>query len=191
MTDVTIVVAGVGQMFITGPDVIKTVTGETVTHEELGGADTHFRISGVAHMVADDEDALVDLVRDLLAHLPSNNLEEPPRIPNAEGEYRAEALNTLLPDESMKAYDMHEVLTEVLDDGDSSRLQAAHAGEHPDRIRPDRRTIRRDRRQSAGGAGRDARYRRQRQGRPLRAALRRLQRPTDRLRGRARLPARD
>jgi acetyl-CoA carboxylase carboxyltransferase component len=128
MTDVTIVVAGVGQMFITGPDVIKTVTGETVTHEELGGADTHFRISGVAHMVADDEDALVDLVRDLLAHLPSNNLEEPPRIPNAEGELRCEALNTLLPDESTKAYDMHEVLAEVLDDGDFLELQGAHAG---------------------------------------------------------------
>ena len=76
MTDITIVVDGVGQMFITGPDVIKTVTGETVTHEELGGADTHFRISGVAHLVAEDEDALVDLVRDLLGYLPSNNLDD-------------------------------------------------------------------------------------------------------------------
>ena len=128
MTDVTIVVAGVGQMFITGPDVIKTVTGETVTHDELGGADTHFRISGVAHMVAADEDALTDLVRDLLAHLPSNNLEEPPRVPNAGGEYRAEALNSLVPEESTRAYDMHEVLAEVLDDGDFLELQAAHAG---------------------------------------------------------------
>jgi acetyl-CoA carboxylase carboxyltransferase component len=128
MTDVTIVVEGVGQMFITGPDVIKTVTGETVTHEELGGADTHFRISGVAHMVAEDEDALVDLVRDVLAHLPSNNLEEPPRIPDAEGEYRSEVLNTLVPAESTKAYDMHAVLAEVLDDGDFLELQGAHAG---------------------------------------------------------------
>jgi acetyl-CoA carboxylase carboxyltransferase component len=128
MTDVTIVVEGVGQMFITGPDVIKTVTGETVTHEELGGADTHFRISGVAHMVAEDEDALVDLVRDLLSHLPSNNLEEPPRVQDAEGESRSEALNTLVPAESTRAYDMHAVLAEVLDDGDFLELQGAHAG---------------------------------------------------------------
>jgi propionyl-CoA carboxylase beta chain len=128
MTDVTIVVDGVGQMFITGPDVIKTVTGETVTHEELGGADTHFRISGVAHLVAEDEDALVDLVRDVLAHLPSNNLEEPPRDPAAEGEYRSESLNSLVPAESTKAYDMHAVLAEVLDEGDFLELQGAHAG---------------------------------------------------------------
>ncbi len=64
----------------------------------------------------------------LLAHLPSNNLEEPPRVPNAEGEYRAEALNSLVPEESTKAYDMHEVLAEVLDDGDFLEVQAAHAG---------------------------------------------------------------
>ena len=128
MTDVTIVVDHVGQMFITGPDVIKTVTGETVTHEELGGADTHFRISGVAHLVAEDEDALVDLVRDVLAHLPSNNLEDPPRPAYRPGEYRAEALNTLVPEESTKAYDMHEVLAEVLDDGDFLEFQGAHAG---------------------------------------------------------------
>jgi propionyl-CoA carboxylase beta chain len=128
MTDVTIVVEGVGQMFITGPDVIKTVTGETVTHEELGGADTHFRISGVAHLVAEDEDVLADLVRDLLSHLPSNNLEEPPRLPEAQGAYRSNALNSLVPEESTKAYNMHEVLVEVLDDGDFLELQGAHAG---------------------------------------------------------------
>ncbi|HRA48107.1 MAG TPA: acyl-CoA carboxylase subunit beta [Thermomicrobiales bacterium] len=127
MTDVTIVVRDIGQMFITGPDVIKTVTGETVTHEELGGADTHFRISGVAHLVADDEDALTDLVRDLLAHLPSNNLEEPPVEPGAEGLQRSETLNSIIPAESTKPYDVHDVLAEVLDDGDFLELQAAHA----------------------------------------------------------------
>jgi propionyl-CoA carboxylase beta chain len=128
MTDVTIVVNHVGQMFITGPDVIKTVTGETVTHEELGGADTHFRVSGVAHLVAEDEDALIDLVKDVLAHLPSNNLDEAPRVPGAEGEFRAEELNSIAPDESTRAYDMHDVLTAVLDDGDFLELQGAHAG---------------------------------------------------------------
>ena len=127
MTDITIVVNGVGQMFITGPDVIKTVTGETVTHEELGGADTHFRISGVAHLVADDEDSLVDLVRDVLAHLPSNNLDEVPRSDEGRGEYRAEALNTVIPMGSAKPYDVHDILSEVLDEGDFLELQGGHA----------------------------------------------------------------
>ena len=128
MTDITIVVRGIGQMFITGPDVIKTVTGETVTHEALGGADTHFRISGVAHLVAEDEDAVVDLVSDLLAHLPSNNLEDVPVDPGADGQYRSEKLNAIIPAESTRPYDMHDVLAEVLDDGDFLELQGGHAG---------------------------------------------------------------
>jgi acetyl-CoA carboxylase carboxyltransferase component len=115
-------------MFITGPDVIKTVTGETVTHEELGGADTHFRTSGVAHLIAEDEDDLNDVVRDLLAHLPSNNLDDVPIETSAPGPYRAETLNSLIPPESSKPYDAHQVLTEVLDDGDFLELQGAHAG---------------------------------------------------------------
>ncbi len=127
MTDVTIVVRGIGQMFITGPDVIKTVTGETVTHEELGGADTHFRTSGVAHLVAEDEDDLNLMVRDLLAFLPSNNLEDVPIAPDAPGEERLETLNTIIPPESTHPYDMHAILTEVLDDGDFLELQSAHA----------------------------------------------------------------
>ena len=128
MTDITIIVNKVGQMFITGPDVIKTVTGETVTHEELGGADTHFRISGVAHLVAETEADLPDLVRDVLAHLPSNNLEEPPLIADADGPYRAESLNSVIPAESNRPYDVHDVLSEILDDGDFLELQGAHAG---------------------------------------------------------------
>src|SRR5688572_4593470 len=112
MTDVTIMVAKVGQMFITGPDVIKTVTGETVTHEALGGADTHFRISGVAHLVAESEAEVPDLIRDVLAHLPSNNLEEPPIVPGSEGEYRADELNDIVPAESNRPYDMHDVLAQ-------------------------------------------------------------------------------
>jgi acetyl-CoA carboxylase carboxyltransferase component len=127
MTDITIVVDHVGQMFITGPDVIKTVTGEAVTHEELGGADTHFRVSGVAHLVAEDEDALVDLVRDLLGHLPANNLEDAPHLPGDDPDRSCDVLTDLIPPESNKPYDMHEVLTEVLDDGAFLELQAAHA----------------------------------------------------------------
>jgi acetyl-CoA carboxylase carboxyltransferase component len=127
MTDITIVVDHVGQMFITGPDVIKTVTGETVTHEELGGADTHFRVSGVAHLVAEDEDGLVDLVRDLLSHLPANNLEDAPNLPGDDPDRSCDALTDIIPPESNKPYDMHDVLSEVLDDGDFLELQATHA----------------------------------------------------------------
>src|SRR5688572_14611975 len=125
MTDITIVVDQVGQMFITGPDVIKTVTGETVTHEELGGADTHFRVSGVAHLVAEDEDVLVDLVRDLLSHLPANNLEDAPHLPGDEPDRSCDALTDIIPPESNRPYDMHDVLAEVLDDGAFLELQAA------------------------------------------------------------------
>src|SRR5215203_2365292 len=77
-TDFVAMVAGLGQMFITGPDVIRTVTGEEVSHEELGGAAAHMERSGVAHLIASDEDDLNAQIRYLLSFLPSNNLEDPP-----------------------------------------------------------------------------------------------------------------
>ncbi|MGI8476944.1 MAG: acyl-CoA carboxylase subunit beta, partial [Thermomicrobiales bacterium] len=80
MTDFIFMVEKTSQMFITGPDVIKTVTGEEISQEELGGADVHHRISGVAHLVAPDEDAALDQVRDLLSFLPSHNLDDPPHV---------------------------------------------------------------------------------------------------------------
>ncbi len=181
MTDITIIVNKVGQMFITGPDVIKTVTGETVTHEELGGADTHFRISGVAHLVAETEADLPDLVRDVLAHLPSNNLEEPPLIPDADGPYRAESLNSVIPAESNRPYDVHDVLSEILDDGDFLELQGAHAGNILTGFGRIAGRTSWGRGQSAQGSGRHARYRCQRQGRPFRPPVRRIQHPVDRL----------
>jgi acetyl-CoA carboxylase carboxyltransferase component len=128
MTDFTFMVEQTGQMFITGPDVIKTVTGETVTHEQLGGADTHTRVSGVAHFSEHDEDTVNDHVRRLLSFLPSNNLDDPPRYdPEDDPERESPELDTLVPEVSSKPYDMHEVIAEILDDGDFMEVQPAHA----------------------------------------------------------------
>jgi acetyl-CoA carboxylase carboxyltransferase component len=128
MTDFVFMVEGTSQMFITGPDVIKTVTGEDVTHEQLGGAETHNRISGVAHFAAADEDELVGQVRTLLSFIPSNNLDDPPRYDPVDVPGREDAvLDTLVPEQSAKPYDMHAVLGAILDDGDFFEVQAAHA----------------------------------------------------------------
>jgi len=128
MTDIVAMVDGVGQMFITGPDVIRTVTGEQVTHEELGGAAAHMSRSGVAHLVATDEDDLVAQIRYLLSFLPSNNLEDPPWFPPADDPDReAPELDTIAPEESAKPYDMHDVIRAVLDEGDFFELQAGFA----------------------------------------------------------------
>ena len=128
MTDIVMMVEGTGQMFITGPDVIRTVTGEEVTHEQLGGADTHARVTGVAHLVAADEDDVADQLRRLLSFLPSNNLDDPPAFdPVDPADRESPELDALVPEDSAKPYDMHEVLTAILDDGDFFELQAAHA----------------------------------------------------------------
>jgi acetyl-CoA carboxylase carboxyltransferase component len=108
--------------------VIKTVTGETVTHEQLGGADTHTRVSGVAHFSEHDEDTVNDHVRRLLSFLPSNNLDDPPRYdPEDDPERESPELDTLVPEVSSKPYDMHDVIAEILDDGDFMEVQPAHA----------------------------------------------------------------
>ncbi|HEU5423861.1 MAG TPA: acyl-CoA carboxylase subunit beta [Nitrolancea sp.] len=128
MTDFTLMVKGISQMFITGPDVIKTVTGEEVSHEQLGGAMTHTSISGVAHLAAEDEADLFELVRGLLSFLPSNNLEEPPHFPTGDDPLRADpALDTLVPEVSTRPYDMHEVIRHVVDDGEFLEIQPAWA----------------------------------------------------------------
>ena len=127
MTDFIFMVRGTGQMFITGPDVIRTVTGETVTQEDLGGADTHSRTTGVAHFEADDEDDLFAQVRDLMAYLPSNNLDDAPRLDPESDDHDRPALDALVPEESNRPYDMHDVLAEVLDEGSFFEVQALHA----------------------------------------------------------------
>jgi propionyl-CoA carboxylase beta chain len=128
MTDFVFMVEGTSQMFITGPDVIKTVTGEEATHEQLGGAAAHNRLSGVAHFSAAGEDDLVAQVRTLLSFIPSNNLDDPPSFaPTDLPDRESPELDTLVPERSTKPYHMHDVLTAVLDDGDFFEVQAAHA----------------------------------------------------------------
>jgi propionyl-CoA carboxylase beta chain len=129
ITDFTLMVDQTSHMFITGPDVIKTVTGEDVEMEELGGARTHNSKSGVAHFMATDEADCLELTRTLLGYLPSNNLENPP-------EYDAVDLDTLepdteldtfIPDSSNHPYDMHTVIEAVLDDGEFTEVMALMA----------------------------------------------------------------
>jgi propionyl-CoA carboxylase beta chain len=130
ITDFTLMVEGTSHMFITGPDVIKTVTGEDVTFEELGGATAHGVKSGVAHYQASDEEDCIDFARELLSYLPSNNLEEPPRLDvDADLEIGPtdEELDTIIPDSPNQPYDMHDVITRVLDDGEFLEIHAGFA----------------------------------------------------------------
>src|SRR3954469_5816000 len=119
MTDFIFMVKGVSNMFITGPDVVKTVTGEDVTQEELGGAMTHATKSGVATFVADDEQSCIEQVRYLMSFLPSNNLEDPPHFEAADPVDRlCENVVDLVPDSPNRPYDMKKVIADVVDDGD-------------------------------------------------------------------------
>ena len=119
ITDFIFMVEGSSYMFITGPDVVKTVTGEEVTFEELGGAATHAAKSGVAQFTAADEEACLDDARYLLSFLPQNNLEQVPRTTPTDPSDREDAeLDTLIPDAPNKPYDMHDVIRRVIDDGE-------------------------------------------------------------------------
>ena len=119
ITDFTFMVRGISYMFVTGPDVVRTVTHEEVTTEDLGGADVHGSVSGVAQFVADSEaEALLD-VRRLLGFLPSNNLDSPPRRDTEDPpERRDEALDEIVPEDPSKPYDMCDVIARVVDDGE-------------------------------------------------------------------------
>ena len=119
MTDFIFMVKDTSHMFITGPDVIKTVTGEEVTFEDLGGAMAHASKSGIAHFVAEDEQHCLQMVRYLMSFLPQNNMEDPPTFATSDPPDRqAQELVDLMPDEPNKAYDMHDVIEHVFDDGD-------------------------------------------------------------------------
>jgi propionyl-CoA carboxylase beta chain len=118
ITDFTMMVKGTSYMFVTGPDVIKTVTHEEVTKEELGGAMTHNATSGVAHFAVDDDRECLALIRDLLSFLPSNNLDDPPRLPpDDDPDREIEALDTLVPASPNQPYDMLDVIHHVVDEG--------------------------------------------------------------------------
>src|ERR1041385_5670971 len=129
ITDFTYMVRGSSYMFVTGPNVVKTVTHEDVTMEKLGGADTHASVSGVAHFVHDSEPACIAAIRGLFRFIPQNNLEDPPRGSGRDPiDRRDDGLLELVPDNANKPYDMHEVIKRVVDDGDFYEVQAAYAG---------------------------------------------------------------
>jgi propionyl-CoA carboxylase beta chain len=118
ITDFIVMVKGTSNMFITGPDVLRTVTHESVTKEELGGAMTHNSRSGVAHVAAEDEREAIALLRALFSFMPQNNMEDPPRMPTGDDPERREpSLNTLVPDNPTKPYDMKQLVRKVVDDG--------------------------------------------------------------------------
>jgi len=128
ITDFTIMVQGTSHMFVTGPDVIRAVTHEEVSFEELGGAMTHNRKSGVAHFAARDEAECIDLLKRLLSYLPLNNLEDPPlRATPDPVERRDEQLASLVPDSPNKPYDMKDVVERVVDDGEFFEVHAHYA----------------------------------------------------------------
>ncbi len=133
ITDFTLMVEGTSHMFITGPDVIKTVTGEEVSFEELGGAHTHNTKSGVAHYQAKDEDDCLSFARELLSYLPSNNLDDPPVLGNGADPAILEItdvdaeLDGLIPDSPNQPYEMHDVITRILDDGEFLEIHAGFA----------------------------------------------------------------
>ncbi len=118
ITDFNVMVKDTSYMFITGPDVIKTVTHEEVTKEELGGAVTHNSVSGVAHFAADSDEHALRIVRELFSFIPSNNLEDPPRLDASDPIDRLEPkLNEIVPEASNQPYDIRDVINHVVDDG--------------------------------------------------------------------------
>ncbi|WP_310887572.1 carboxyl transferase domain-containing protein, partial [Streptomyces sp. ZS0098] len=128
LTDFVFMVRGTSQMFITGPDVVKAVTGERISQDDLGGADAHAATSGVAHFAYDDEESCLADVRHLLSYLPANNRELPPVQPRADRPDRlTPALYDLVPAEPKHAYDMRGVIEEFVDAGDYFEVHEAWA----------------------------------------------------------------
>ena len=128
ITDFVFMVRGTGQMYITGPDVVRAVTGEDVTHEQLGGADAHGSRSGVAHFVHDSEEDCLAEVRRLISFLPLNNLDDPPtygtRDPSSRND---EGLRSIVPPEPNRPYDIREIIYHIVDDEDFMEVQPAYA----------------------------------------------------------------
>src|SRR6266513_4275413 len=128
ITDFTYRVRGTSYMFVTGPNVVKTVTHEDVTMEELGGADTHAAKSGVAHFASDSEPECLQRIRDLFRFIPSNNLGDPPRGSAKDPrDRREESLLEVVPDNANKPYDMHDVINRIVDDGEFYEVQREYA----------------------------------------------------------------
>jgi acetyl-CoA carboxylase carboxyltransferase component len=128
LTDFIIMVRDSSYMFVTGPEVVKTVTHEEVSFEGLGGASVHSEISGVCHMAADSEADALYLIRKLLSYLPQNNMEDPPFVPNGDDPLRMdEALDNLVPDDPGKPYDIKDAIHLIVDDGNFFEVHEAYA----------------------------------------------------------------
>lgn len=128
LTDFTIMSKDTSYMFVTGPKVVKTVTGETVTEEELGGAYVHGTKSGVAHFVADDEKEGISLIRKLLSFLPQNNLEDPPLAPCDDPIDRLDdSLNTIIPEKANKPYNVKDVIHTIADNNEFLEIHESYA----------------------------------------------------------------
>jgi acetyl-CoA carboxylase carboxyltransferase component len=128
MTDFTVMVEGSSYMFVTGPNVVKAVTHEEVDSEALGGASVHTARSGVAHLAAKDETEALEQVKALLSHLPQNNLADAPIVATSDPSDRMDPeLDAVIPEDSLKPYDMHDVLRRIIDDADFLEIQPAWA----------------------------------------------------------------
>lgn len=128
ITDFNVMVKDTAYMFITGPDVIKTVTHEDVTKDELGGAMTHNVKSGVAHFAADSDEHALRITRELLSFMPSNNMEPPPFVPSTDPHDRSDdKLNSIVPDSANQPYDIREIINSVVDDGYFFEVQEHYA----------------------------------------------------------------
>lgn len=128
LTDFTLMTKDTSYMFLTGPKVVKTVTGETVTEEELGGAYVHGTKSGVTHFVVDSEEEGILLIRKLLSYMPQNNLEEPPIVPTDDPiERKEDFLNEIIPEQTNKPYDVKDVLHAVVDNNEFFEVQRNYA----------------------------------------------------------------
>ncbi len=128
ITDFVFMTSDTSHMFVTGPEVVKAVTGEASTFEDLGGAGVHTTRSGVAHFEFEDEFATIEGIKKLLSFLPANNLEDPPRLVTQDDKYRAdETLSKLVPDDPKKPYDMREVLRRVVDHGEFFEVHKNYA----------------------------------------------------------------
>jgi propionyl-CoA carboxylase beta chain len=128
LTDFTLMVKGTSYMFITGPEVIKAVTHEEVSKEELGGAYTHNTKSGVAHLIADDDEQAMMMIRELMSYLPSNNMDDPPFVATTDPVDREDVeLDSMVPEDLNKPYDMKELIMSVVDDNNFFEIQPIYA----------------------------------------------------------------
>jgi propionyl-CoA carboxylase beta chain len=129
ITDFIFMVRGTSTMYVTGPKVVRTVTQEDVTHDDLGGAQVHAERSGVAHFMEENDVACLERIRELLTYLPPNNRAEPPTVPTGDPpDRREEALRELIPESPNKPYDMHEIIKRIVDGGTFLEVHRDYAG---------------------------------------------------------------